>query len=209
MNNNFVPNTPENEQGTVSNGQESVSNVPETKETPAVSEEKTGMADDIMTNSRPHAEMHTRENRCPRCGTAFKEGAAFCGNCGLSLQKTNDQPQPGPDRNNGAPMGNLYGGQPNGGLYQSAPNWNRHVPVDTLSTVDYILMMVLFSLPIVGLVLMLYWSFSSSVGVNRKHFARAYLIFYCISFVLGLIFMGVMGSVVSTVIMDEGVASLF
>jgi len=80
--------------------------------------------------------------------------------------------------------------------------------VDTLSVGDYILMMVLFSLPIAGLVLMLYWGFSSHTAVNRKNFARAYLIFYVISIVLSFLLVGAIGSMTASVF-ESGTASLF
>lgn len=84
----------------------------------------------------------------------------------------------------------------------------RQAPaVDVLSVWDYILMMILFSLPVVGLILMIYWSFSGQVGINRKHFSRAYLIFYAISLVLSFVMMALIGSV-TTEIVSEGL-SLF
>lgn len=79
---------------------------------------------------------------------------------------------------------------------------------DVLSVWDYILMMVIFSLPVVGLVLMAYWAFSSHVAVNRKNFARAYLIFYVISVVLSLIMVSALGSLTATVF-ESGTVSLF
>ena len=116
-------------------------------------------------NEPPKEEPH-----CLRCGTPLPDGAAFCGNCGLQMQK-------------------------------QAP------AVDVLTVWDYVLMMVIFSLPVIGLVLMLYWSFGGQVGINRKHFARAYLIFYAISLVLSFVMMGVIGSVTSEIV--SGGLSLF
>lgn len=114
-------------------------------------------------NEPPKEEPH-----CPRCGAPLPDGAAFCGNCGLQMQRP---------------------------------------AADILSVWDYVLMMVIFSLPVVGLVLMIYWSFSGQTGINRKHFARAYLIFYAISLVLSLFMMGLIGSFTSEIV-SEGL-SLF
>ena len=80
--------------------------------------------------------------------------------------------------------------------------------VDVLSVWDYVLMMVIFSLPIVGLVLMLYWSFGSQVQVNRRNFSRAYLIFYAVSLVLSFVMLGTLGSLTAAVF-ESGTASLF
>ena len=79
---------------------------------------------------------------------------------------------------------------------------------DVLSVWDYILMMVIFSLPVVGLVLMIYWSFGAQTAVNRKNFARAYLIFYAVSLILSLLMVGAVGSLTAG-IMESGAASLF
>ncbi len=149
---------------------------------------------DFLKNDTPNPESQPyRTPVCPQCGAPLKEGSSFCGNCGYSLLNPNGPQQPQPQ-------------------WKPMPN----VMPDILSVGDYILMMVLFSLPIAGLVLMLYWSFSGAVGPNRKHFARAYLIFYCVSLVLSFIMMGIMGAVASTVIgdvgsfvMEEGAGSLF
>lgn len=68
---------------------------------------------------------------------------------------------------------------------------------DVLSVGDYLLMMVLFSIPLVGLVLMLYWGFGRSAAANRKHFARAYLIFYVLNTVLSIAMLGSLTSIVT------------
>lgn len=79
---------------------------------------------------------------------------------------------------------------------------------DVLSVGDYILMMLIFSMPIAGLVMMLFWGFGSQVSVNRKNFARAYLVYYVISLVLSGIVMGALGAFTATVF-ESGTASLF
>ena len=70
-----------------------------------------------------------------------------------------------------------------------------HQNVDIMGIFDYILSMILFSLPIIGVIMMLYWSFSSSTGPNKKNFARAYLVFYVIQIVLIFAFTLLFGSI--------------
>jgi len=65
---------------------------------------------------------------------------------------------------------------------------------DVLSIGDYIVMMLVFCLPIVSFVMMLYWSFGAHVGINRKNFSRAYLIITVISAVITVLFATVFGS---------------
>ncbi|MBQ7922023.1 MAG: zinc ribbon domain-containing protein [Clostridia bacterium] len=72
--------------------------------------------------------------------------------------------------------------------------------VDTMGIFDYILMMILFTLPIVGVILMLYWSFSSSTGINKKNFARAYLVLYIIQIVVIFAFTLLFGSLFTSLL---------
>lgn len=62
------------------------------------------------------------------------------------------------------PQGPYYGGQP-----------VRYMP-EELSTAGYLGTLLLFLIPVVGLVLMLVWSFGGDVKPERKKLARAYLI---------------------------------
>lgn len=112
------------------------------------------------TNQMPQNDNPAPETKkCPRCGKELPASAVFCGGCGTNLAT-------------GAP----------------APVATA-VPQDTtpLKTADYFLMMLLFSLPLVGLILMIVWSFSGSTNVNRRNLSRASLIWYAISAVLSIL----------------------
>lgn len=78
---------------------------------------------------------------------------------------------------------------------------------DVLSVGDYVIMLILFSIPVVGLVLMLYWGFGRHTRVNRRHFARAYLIFYVINLLFSMFTLAALGSITAGVV-ESGV-SLF
>ncbi len=58
---------------------------------------------------------------------------------------------------------------------------------DPLSVGDYIVIFILFSLPVVNLVLAIVWSFTEGVNPNRKNFARAYLLLWAIFLVIFII----------------------
>ncbi|MBE6560483.1 MAG: zinc ribbon domain-containing protein [Ruminococcaceae bacterium] len=112
-------------------------------------------------NENPSGTPPTK--RCPRCGRELPADSVFCGECGANLS--------------GAPE--TFTVPP-----QSAP------AVDTtpLKTSDFLILHLLNMIPLVGLILMLMWSFSDNVNLNRKNFCRAYLIMYAISFVLSILF---------------------
>ena len=96
---------------------------------------------------------------CPRCGKALSANSVFCGGCGTHLASGNAAPAHTPAPADQSP----------------------------LKTSDYFVMMLLFSIPLVGLILALIWGFSSDANENRKNFSRANLIWYAISAVLCIV----------------------
>ncbi len=63
-----------------------------------------------------------------------------------------------------------------------------------LSIGDWILTLIVLSIPFVNLIMLLYWSLSSSSNTNRKNFCIAYLVLALvfIAIFVALIFMGVL-----------------
>ncbi len=55
---------------------------------------------------------------------------------------------------------------------------------DPLSVGDYIVMFILFSLPVVNLVLAIVWSLTEGGNPNRRNFARAYVILWLVILVI-------------------------
>lgn len=89
---------------------------------------------------------------CPRCSAPVGDNDVFCGECGTNLKNPAMPP-----------------------AYPTAAQTESTAP---LSAIDYLLMLLLFSIPLVGLILMLVWSFSGTVNINRRNFSRAFLIYY-------------------------------
>lgn len=56
-----------------------------------------------------------------------------------------------------------------------------------LSTASYFGMFFLMALPIIRLIMLLVWSFSDNVNVNKKHFAHAVFIWVLVSLILTII----------------------
>jgi len=63
-----------------------------------------------------------------------------------------------------------------------------------LSVGDWIITLIILSIPLVGFIFLLYWALSSSSNVNRKNFCIAYLVIALIfiALIVVLMFMGIL-----------------
>lgn len=112
---------------------------------------------------------------CPCCGQLLAEDIQFCTACGCPLTEAaaaerfaaEAEAAPEPPQPEAAPQ------QPSGPYY--APVLPQQ-PDGGLTTAQYFWTMVLFAIPVVGLVFMLYWSFGSTCSPAKRRFARASLI---------------------------------
>lgn len=97
---------------------------------------------------------------CSYCGRQMPDGAATCTHCGMHV------PTPSPAQND-API---------------------VVPITykPISVWGYMAYFFLYSIPLIGLILMLVNSFSKDNNVHLKNFSRSYLLICVISFCLGL-----------------------
>jgi Kef-type K+ transport system membrane component KefB len=62
-----------------------------------------------------------------------------------------------------------------------------------VSICNWILTLVIMSLPLVGLFFLFYWAFGDSTAQSKKNYCRATLILFAIGIVLGLLFLFVFG----------------
>lgn len=88
------------------------------------------------------------------------------------------------------PQQNVYGQQPvyQQPVYQQAQQSPiTYDPDAPLSMGQYLGMMLLTCIPLVGFILLLVWAFSGSSNENKKNFARAALILWIIAVVVGII----------------------
>lgn len=133
------------------------------------------------------------EKKCPRCGAPIDDNSLFCGECGARLNEQKTDSNQDPKSQQYQPQGNQNPGYPN--AYQVPPMYNQNYneafamqkQPEKLSVGDYILMLILFQIPLVGFIMMLVWSFGN-YGINRKNFARAFLILQVIAVVIAIIF---------------------
>lgn len=100
---------------------------------------------------------------CTVCGAALPDDACSCPRCGA------EQPSP-------------QGAAPSRPFYTGVEQ-----PEDRpLTTGEYLCSLILFALPVAGLIALLYCSFSCSVLPARRSLARAYLIRSCLFWLMTL-----------------------
>ena len=63
-------------------------------------------------------------------------------------------------------------------------------PDDTISMWQYLGMFLLMMVPVASIVLYVIWAFNSNIGINKRNFAKAYLIYLliagCISILISI-----------------------
>ena len=62
---------------------------------------------------------------------------------------------------------------------------NQQAPV--MTTKDWVITILISSIPLVGFIMLIIWAFSSSENPNKSNWAKAYLIWMAILFVLFII----------------------
>lgn len=95
------------------------------------------------------------------------------------------------------------------GTYQNQPPQpyaNPYMYEDTspLSVGNYLIMLLISAIPIVGIVMLFVWGFGNS-NINKKNFARALLIFWAIGIVLIVLFGAILFAAIVDNIVNSGV----
>ena len=112
---------------------------------------------------------------CTECGAPLKEGATFCSACGAKAP-AEKKPEAAPETP-AAP-------QP---AYQTQQTYTPSAPAaQPVSTAYYFWMMLLFTVPVIGLIVCLVTAFSGE-DASRKNFSRAVLIWILVAIVLSII----------------------
>ena len=112
---------------------------------------------------------------CTECGAPLKEGATFCSACGAKAP-AEKKPEAAPETP-AAP-------QP---VYLTQQTYTPSAPAaQPVSTAYYFWMMLLFAIPVVGLIVCLVTAFSGE-DASRKNFSRAVLIWILVAIVLSII----------------------
>lgn len=117
---------------------------------------------------------------CPNCGTENENDAKVCQSCGQELQTENQQQAYGSQQQ-------MYGNQPP--VYYNQPPMNNQVPEEyrPIGMWGYFGYELLFMIPIVGLIMVLIFSFGGTANKNLKNFARSQFCIWIIIIVLVVI----------------------
>jgi hypothetical protein len=87
-------------------------------------------------------------------------------------------------------MENQVYNQSNGESYHSFKN------TSVVSIGDWIITMILMMIPVVNLVMLFVWAFSSGTPVSKANWAKATLIFYLIGIILLALFWGSIAAII-------------
>lgn len=162
---------------------------------------------------------------CPQCGAPLPENCLFCPACGASCARpSGPAPEtadsaPAITDESAVPAGEPAPEQPFAGETASSapesgpvppppgagpryatqpPRYTPSQPApdkNEMTTGRYLACLILFAIPVVGLVMMFVWGFGSGENVHRRRLARAALLFVALLLVLCVLFSIVMAAV--------------
>lgn len=152
---------------------------------------------------------------CQSCGSALDAGSTFCSNCGKSAMVTpvqQSQPSQNSSQSYSAPSSTYTAPQQPQPVYQTVPpnyqtgyqaSAQQSLAIDKpLSIMDYIVMFIVMSIPLVGFIMTLVWAFGSDTNTNKKNYCRAYLILALIGIGLTILFAIVFGAILVPVLTE-------
>lgn len=128
---------------------------------------------------------------CNNCGSEVENGTAFCGKCGAALNGAENQTAY-QNQNAGYQQGNMnqnMGMPTNYGapVYMAPvgiPNYDPSMDYTPISMWGYFGYEILFSIPLVGLIMLLVFSFGGTRRICLRNFARSY---FCYLIVVAVI----------------------
>ena len=144
---------------------------------------------------------------CENCGKNLPDGAKFCNGCGAKTEAVQPaypaaaepapaRPVPPPPAYTPPPAQTAYAPQP--AAYSGQPG------TEPLRVGQYMGMLLLMCVPILGVILLFVWSFGGSVNLNKKNYARAMLIVCAIGLILSIIFGAALTSIIGELLGGMG-----
>ena len=131
---------------------------------------------------------------CPNCGAALQEGSKFCGVCGSPVTgqtvrapapASAPTPNPAPVRvqNPGPAPGPGVNPYPQRRELTEQDLPPKYKPIRAWGYVGY---NILFSIPLVGLILLIVFAFSEE-NINRRNYARSFFCVLLIAIIVGIV----------------------
>lgn len=116
---------------------------------------------------------------CPKCGAPLRAQDQFCPYCGAKAEQT-DELNGGVQLNGAVPIPGGFGGR------QSAGEASPQIPEEyrPLSMWAYLGYQILFSIPCVGFICLIVFSFGGTRNINLRNFARSYLCFMVVLMIM-------------------------
>lgn len=145
---------------------------------------------------------------CPKCNTVNNDVNVFCETCGNALPVENAPQAPvveAPVEAAPQPQYQQYQPAPQP-VYAMPPQFNEDMLPEEYKPVSvgkYIGYSILFSIPLVGFIMLLVTAFSGGTNKSLKNYARAMLVMYVIAIVL-VIILAVLMAVLGFSMMDSG-----
>lgn len=147
---------------------------------------------------------------CPKCNAVNNDVNVFCETCGNALPVENAAPQAPefetPVEAAPQPQYQQYQPAPQN-FYGMPPQFNEDMLPEEYKPVSvgkYIGYSILFSLPVVGFIMLLVTAFSGGTNKSLKNYARAMLIVMVIGVILGII-LGILMGILGMSMMESGI----
>lgn len=142
------------------------------------------------------------EQNCLQCGAELDPNDVFCKNCGTRVTPALAQGEYVSTAYTNyiakQEQGTDYAQSDSGYAHSDTPASGTAVDTMPLGTGQYLLMMFLSGIPVIGFIVMLVLAFSAQ-NINRRNFARASLIISLIAVVLLIVFSGVIFALIATI----------
>ncbi|MCD6321655.1 MAG: zinc-ribbon domain-containing protein [Clostridiales bacterium] len=139
---------------------------------------------------------------CEQCGKEIPENSKFCPACGAIVEPSAPmapavEPEPQLDSTTEpTEIPKTQQAPPPAAVINTTQNTsynNKDNLIKPLSIGSYIGIIILMAIPIINLIMLLVWSFSDTVNLNKKHYAIAVLIMILVSILItvGLVILAV------------------
>ncbi len=91
----------------------------------------------------------------------------------------------------------------------SASYYNREEMAPPMTLSDFFIMFLILMIPIVNVIMLFVWGFSSDTNPNKSNFCKAQLIMMAITFVLMILLWGMIFAFVMAILQSQDAAMLF